>query len=488
MTATHPDVRSDRSGSTPHPPHDVLNEQCVLGAMLLARDAVKEAAQLLTDEDFYRHEHQAIFTAILAVHGRGEPVDHMIVFSELDRTGNLARIGGAPYLVTLTQVVPSAANVGYYAAAVHEKAELRRERERAQRVLQLIDGGADLDRVRSLAPPSTGPQRGTKLSFLDGASFVLDVPDKIPALWGHGEEVLWAPGEALMIVGPAGVGKSTLAGQIVKARMGLASAVLGYPIAPGDGRVLYLAMDRPAQLARALSRQFRDTERATLADRLIVWKGPPPADMARHPEILADLCAQAGADTAVVDSLKDAAIGLSDDEVGAGYNRARQTALTAGVELIELHHQRKSQNGAVPNKLDDVYGSVWLVNGAGSVVLLWGDAGDPVVAWRHLKQPMAEVGPFQVEHDPARGITTLHHSVDLVKLAARRDGLTARQAAEAVADDPKKVSSAALEKARRKLARLEAQGLLNKTDHGARGGVVYRAVARLWETPDDPTN
>lgn len=486
MTAT--DVRGDSwAGSAPQPPHDALNEQCVLGAMLLAPAAVKEAAQLLTAEDFYRHQHQAIFAAILAAHGRG-PVDHMIVLAELGRRGDLDRIGGAPYLHTLVETVPSAANVSYYAAAVAEKAALRRERERAQRVLQLIDSGADLDRVRSLELPGAGPPRAAKLSFLDGASFVLDVPDQIPALWGTGDEILWAPGEALMIVGPAGVGKSTLAGQIVKARMGLATAVLGYPIAPGDGRVLYLAMDRPAQLARALSRQFKHADRNVLADRLIVWKGPPPGDMARHPEILAELCEQAGADTAVIDSLKDAAIGLSDDEVGAGYNRARQTALTAGVELIELHHQRKSQNGAVPNRLDDVYGSVWLVNGAGSVVLLWGDAGDPVVAWRHLKQPMAEVGPFQVEHDPARGITTLHHSIDLVKLAARRDGLTARQAAEALADDPKKVSPAGLEKARRKLAKLEAEGLLNRTDHGTRGGLIYRAVAHLWETPDDPTN
>ncbi len=61
----------------------------------------------------------------------------------------------------------------------------------------------------------------------------------------------WVEGEALLIVGPSGVGKTTLTGQLVRARMGLGDGlVLGMPVSPGR-RVLYLAMDRPAQIARA---------------------------------------------------------------------------------------------------------------------------------------------------------------------------------------------------------------------------------------------
>jgi replicative DNA helicase len=190
------------------------------------------------------------------------------------------------------------------------------------------------------------------------------------------------------------------------------------------------------------------------------------------------MCAKAGADTVVVDSLKDAAIGLSDDEVGAGYNRARQKVITEGVEVLELHHQRKSQNGSVPSKLDDVYGSVWLTAGTGSVILLWGEAGDPVVAFRHLKQPMAEVGPFQVQHDHATGHTSLFHAVDLLALAARREGVTALQAAEIVAES-KKPTAAEKEKARRRLEKLADSGSLIKVDYGVRGGVIYRAAAHL---------
>jgi len=123
------------------------------------------------------------------------------------------------------------------------------------------------------------------------------------------------------------------------------------------------------------------------------------------------MCEQAGADTVVVDSLKDAAIGLSDDEVGAGWNRARQFALREGVQVLELHHTvKRGANGAEPNTLADIYGSTWITSGAGSVISLWGEAGDPIVSLRHLKQPFAEVGPFRLLHDHTTGITTVHHT------------------------------------------------------------------------------
>jgi len=86
--------------------------------------------------------------------------------------------------------------------------------------------------------------------------------------------------------------------------------------------------------------------RAELDDRLAVWPGPPPHDLAKYSALLSKMCRDADADTVIVDSLKDAAVGLSDDEVGARYNRARQTAIAAGLEVIEVHHNRKALSGA----------------------------------------------------------------------------------------------------------------------------------------------
>ena len=303
-----------------------------------------------------------------------------------------------------------------------------------------------------------GPQNGDtgRLSptrMIDGAAFILDTPVTVPRIWGRSDEVIWAEGESLIITGPPGVGKTTLTGQLVRARLGLVGSLLGFPVAATTKRVLYLAMDRPAQIARSLRRHFRDTERAVLADRLVVWKGPPPGDVARHTGTLVGLAQLAEADTIILDSLKDAALGLTDDEVGAAYNRARQLALNEGVQLVELRHVvKRGPSGAKPTTLADVYGSVWLTAGAGSVVLLWGAAGDPIVEWHHLKQPAAEVGPMQLIHDHDGGHTDVWRGTDLIAIAVASGshGLTVRAAAVALFNTDKP-TPAQIHKAARRL-------------------------------------
>lgn len=318
--------------------------------------------------------------------------------------------------------------------------------------------------------------------FRGGGSFFHDVPATPPAVWGNGDEVIWPEGEALIIAAPQGVGKTTLAQQVVRARIGLQADVLGYPVQPGK-RVLLLAMDRPAQARRAGHRIFRGDDARYLNEHLVVWEGPPPYDMAKRTDILAAMALKAGADTVVVDSLKDAAIGLSEDEVGAGYNRARQKALAEGVQVLELHHLvKRGANGAAPNTLADVYGSTWITSGAGSVVLLWGEAGDPVVTFRHLKQPMAEVGPFHVVHDHAAGTTALMHATDLLQLVASAgpDGLTALDAAETLFE-AKTPTRAQKEKARRKLEKLCESGHLVRMDP-----VFERGAHSYYLNPNGP--
>lgn len=326
--------------------------------------------------------------------------------------------------------------------------------------------------------------------LIDGASFVLDTPTTPPALWGDGTEVLWAEGEPLLIVGPTGVGKSTIAGQIVRGRLGLADSLLGFPITPGRCRVLYLAMDRPRQIARNLARMFTAAERATLSDRLVVHKGPPPADLGRHPNTLVDLAVVAGADTVVIDSLKDAAIKLTDDETAGNVNRAMQEAVSNGIEVLGLHHQRKGTNGNKPNSLEDVYGSTWLTAGAGSVVLLWGAAGDPLVELHHLKQPADVIGPLKVEHH-LDGTSTRYAGFDPLQfLRNRANGATSTDAARAMTEkaDPNPNECT---KARRLLDRLVEKGLAVKeaaqiggASDGGKGstGARYRATdARVAE-------
>lgn len=305
--------------------------------------------------------------------------------------------------------------------------------------------------------------------FTRGGSFILDAPDVPEAVWGAGQEVLWSAGEAMILAGAQGLGKTTLAQQLAIGRCGFPEVrdLLGLPIEPGAQRVLYLAMDRPRQAARSMRRMVGEAWRAELDERLAIWKGPPPYDLAKHPHVLRIMCRDAGADTVVVDSLKDAAVGLTDDEVGAGWNRARQHALEDGVEVLELHHPRKQLSGEKARRavVDDVYGSTWITSGAGSVLLLSGAPGDPVVGLHHVKQPAAEVGPLTVMHDDVTGASRVWESADLVELVAARGSLTALEAACALYEADKPTPSER-EKARRKLAGLVRAGLLTVLEPG----------------------
>jgi replicative DNA helicase len=119
------------------PPQDENAEQSVLGAMLLSKDAIADVVEVLRGADFYRPAHELVFDAILDLYGRGEPADAITVSAELTRRGNVARAGGAPYLHTLVAGVPVAANAGYYAGIVREKAILRRLVDAGTKIVQL---------------------------------------------------------------------------------------------------------------------------------------------------------------------------------------------------------------------------------------------------------------------------------------------------------------------------------------------------------------
>ena len=136
------DISEDRMGGAPRgpertPPHDTLAEQSALGGMLLSKDAVADVIETLRGPDFYVPKHELIFDAILSLYSHGEPTDVVAVTDELIKTGELQRAGGADYLHTLTSIVPTAANAGYYASIVAERALLRRLVEAGTRIVQM---------------------------------------------------------------------------------------------------------------------------------------------------------------------------------------------------------------------------------------------------------------------------------------------------------------------------------------------------------------
>lgn len=430
-------------------------ERALLGAMMLSREGVLAGAVLGAD-DFHKVEHGTIFQAILAVHEGGAFVDPVTVCAQLN--GSLGKVGGPSFIASLPAETPASANAAAYAAIVGELARTRRAQATLatmhERIMCGGDWTVDISDLVGLQSDTSASDR-----LMSGAAFVAAQPEGHPTVWGDGEEVLWAAGQSLFVVGPPGVGKSTLTTQLVAGRLGLQEQVLGYDVEMTGSRVLYLACDRPTQIAGLFKRLFGPEDMEALEESLVVWRGPLEQDVAQHPELLTRMCQASGCDTLVIDSLKDVTTELSTDEAGGGINRALQMALAEEIEVLVCHHQKKGQGGAKPKTLEDVHGNSAFRNGAGSVVLLWGAAGDPVVELSHLKQPVAPVGPLSIIHDHASGRSRVDSGPTdaLVVMRGRAGGLTAHDlAAQDCGGDPSKNET---QKARNRLERLVKKNL-----------------------------
>src|SRR3954449_1979946 len=157
-TDTYPSYLSDdMSGNQEHwsgrmPPQDSDAEQSVLGSMLISKDAIADVNEQIGGADFYRPAEETICAAIVDLYGRGEPADPVTVSAELHRRGELQKVGGAPYLHTLSASVPIAANAGYYATIVREKAILRRLVDAGTKIAQMgYAGEGDVDSTVDVA-------------------------------------------------------------------------------------------------------------------------------------------------------------------------------------------------------------------------------------------------------------------------------------------------------------------------------------------------
>ena len=107
------------------PPNDTEAEQAVIGSMLTDKDAVSAAIEVLKEEDFYREDNKIIYTAILNLYNRSEPIDIITLKSELSSMGKLDAVGGLEYIAELPDKVPTTSNVEQYIKIVEEKSILR---------------------------------------------------------------------------------------------------------------------------------------------------------------------------------------------------------------------------------------------------------------------------------------------------------------------------------------------------------------------------
>ena len=213
------------------PPQDMAAEQCVLGGMLLSKDAIADVVEILKTGDFYRPIHATIFDAITDLYGRGEPADAITIAALLNDAGDLARIGGAPYLHTLIASVPTAANSSYYARIVAERAVLRRLVEAGTRIVQLgygaaAGGGRDVDDIVDLAQQAVYEitEKRVNEDFASLGEMLQPTLDEIEAIGAQAGMMTGVPtgfadldrllnglhaGQLIIVAGRPGLGKST---------------------------------------------------------------------------------------------------------------------------------------------------------------------------------------------------------------------------------------------------------------------------------------
>ncbi|AQT73245.1 DnaB-like helicase N-terminal domain-containing protein [Streptomyces sp. fd1-xmd] len=483
--------RFDEGPTPTEPPFNLDAERAVLGACMHKADVINAVRPVLGDDAFYRPAHETIWRALLTQHREDKPTDPIVITELLRQQGDLQRVGGPTYVFQLADAPYGTGSAEHHAEIVRAKADLRRLMTSAARALQRAqEPGADPEAIRSEVEAEVRAERERALASgqgrlsrfaTNGWSFVKESGADTEPLWGTREKTVWASGESLMIVGAPGVGKTTLAHQVIFARIGLQETVLEMPVAPSR-RVLYLAMDRPKQIAKAMARRVFPTDEKILRERLVVWEGPLPATLDKEPDLLADLAAAHQADTIVIDSLKDAVSTMVDDSLAVAFHNARMRAIRNGVEIMELHHQRKATADAPRGQrpsLDQVYGSTWFTSGAGSVLFVTGRAGDPAVTLHHLKTSTGEVGPLDVTHDHVRGTTTVDPTKDpAVLLRNAPNGLSAQELA-AILIGGGDLERADIEKARRHLSRLVDDGLATKAD-GIAGGAGGGQQARYY--------
>ncbi|MDI3476518.1 MAG: replicative helicase [Thermoanaerobacterium sp.] len=133
------------------PPQNIEAEQAVLGAMLLSRDAIIDASEIVKADDFYKESNKKLFTIIMDMFEKNIPVDLVTVVDELRRQNLLEAVGGLDYITNLSSSIVTTANVSYYAKMIREKATLRRLIQASSEIMEMSYSSGDIHDVLDAA-------------------------------------------------------------------------------------------------------------------------------------------------------------------------------------------------------------------------------------------------------------------------------------------------------------------------------------------------
>ncbi|MDP9847962.1 replicative DNA helicase [Streptosporangium lutulentum] len=272
------------------PPNNIEAEQSVLGGMLLSKDAIADVVEIIRSDDFYRPAHQIIYDIIIDLYGRGDPADAVTIFDELQKRGEVARVGGGAYLHTLTAVVPTAANAGYYARIVREQAILRRLIEAGTRIVSYGYGGQDeevdelVDRAQAEIYKVT--ERRTSEDYIPLADIMPGALDELEAIGGRGGQMVGVPtgfqdldaltnglhpGQMIVVAARPAIGKSTLGLDFARSaaiKHGMTTVVFSLEMSRNEITMRLLSAEARVALHAMRSGTMTDDDWAKLARRM----------------------------------------------------------------------------------------------------------------------------------------------------------------------------------------------------------------------------
>ncbi|MFI1723627.1 replicative DNA helicase [Streptomyces sp. NPDC020489] len=271
------------------PPQDLDAEQSVLGGMLLSKDAIADVVEVIKGHDFYKPAHETIFQAILDVYAKGEPADPITIAAELTKRGEINKVGGASYLHTLVQTVPTAANAEYYAEIVHERAVLRRLVEAGTRITQMgYAADDDVDEIvnRAQAEIYAVTEQRTSEDYLPLGDIMEGALDEIEAIGSRTGEMTGVPtgftdldsltnglhpGQMIVIAARPAMGKSTLALDFARAasiKNNLPSVIFSLEMGRNEIAMRLLSAEARVALHHMRSGTMTDDDWTRLARRM----------------------------------------------------------------------------------------------------------------------------------------------------------------------------------------------------------------------------
>lgn len=271
------------------PPQDLDAEQSVLGGMLLSKDAIADVVEVLKGHDFYRPSHETIYQAILDLYAKGEPADPITVGAELTRRGEISKVGGASYLHTLVQSVPTAANAEYYAEIVHERAVLRRLVAAGTKITQMgyaADGDVDEIVNSAQAEIYAVTEQRTSEDYLPLGDIMEGALDEIEAIGSRSGQMSGVPtgftdldsltnglhpGQMIVIAARPAMGKSTLALDFARAcsiKSNLPSVIFSLEMGRNEIAMRLLSAEARVALHHMRSGTMTDDDWTRLARRM----------------------------------------------------------------------------------------------------------------------------------------------------------------------------------------------------------------------------